>query len=171
MPNWVNNSRAVMHDLINLNRRVMVTMVMQQDLPPARWRISGSGTGCFTCYTSSELNGPPLCMVNAAIGKEREFEIRPANKKEKGVDCGGRTRPEWKPPESPASRGHKVILYEKQNKLGGSLPLAAMVKGFEREDFLGFVHYLSNQMTELGVDVRLGKEINRESLKRLNRKS
>lgn len=57
-----------------------------------------------------------------------------------------------------ALRGHKVILYEKEPKLGGSMPLAAMVKGFDREDILGLVRYFKTQITKLGVDIRLGKE-------------
>jgi 2,4-dienoyl-CoA reductase (NADPH2) len=42
-----------------------------------------------------------------------------------------------------------------------------MVKGFEREDFMGFVRYLINQMTKLGVDVRTGKEINRSIIEEI----
>ena len=60
-----------------------------------------------------------------------------------------------------ALRGHEVILYEKERKLGGSMPLAAMVKGFDREDILSLVRYHKTQITKLGVDVRLGKEVNR----------
>jgi pyruvate/2-oxoglutarate dehydrogenase complex dihydrolipoamide dehydrogenase (E3) component len=39
-----------------------------------------------------------------------------------------------------------------------------MVKGFEREDFLGFVNYLSTQIIKLRVDVRLGTEVNRSAV-------
>jgi 2,4-dienoyl-CoA reductase (NADPH2) len=60
-----------------------------------------------------------------------------------------------------ALQGHKVILYEKEPKLGGSLPLAALVKGFDREDILGLVDYYRIQLGKLGVDTRLGKEVNR----------
>ena len=55
-----------------------------------------------------------------------------------------------------ALRGHQVMLYEQQSKLGGSIPLAAMVKGFEREDLLVFIEYLERQMVKLGVDVKTG---------------
>jgi 2,4-dienoyl-CoA reductase (NADPH2) len=59
-----------------------------------------------------------------------------------------------------ALRGHEVILYEREPKLGGLLPLAAVVKGLEIEDLAALVRYLKNQITKLGVKVRLGGEIN-----------
>ena len=57
-----------------------------------------------------------------------------------------------------AIRGHKVILYEKESKLGGLLPLAALVKGTEVEDLPAMVSYLENQVEKLGVKVHLGEE-------------
>jgi len=39
--------------------------------------------------------------------------------------------------------------------------LAALVKGFDREDILGLVDYYKIQVTKLGVDIRLGQEVNR----------
>jgi 2,4-dienoyl-CoA reductase (NADPH2) len=55
-------------------------------------------------------------------------------------------------------KGHEVILYEKGHKLGGLLPLAALVKGHEGEYLMQYVHYLERQVANLGVDIRLGKE-------------
>ena len=51
------------------------------------------------------------------------------------------------------------MLYEKESKLGGSLPVAALVKGFHREDILALVSYYETQLLKLGVDTRLGKEV------------
>ena len=59
-----------------------------------------------------------------------------------------------------AIRGHEVILYEKEPKLGGLLPLAALVKGLEIEDLPALVRYLKVQITKLGVKIRLGQEVN-----------
>ena len=58
-----------------------------------------------------------------------------------------------------ALRGHEVILFEKSSKLGGLLPLAALVKGLEIEDLPAIVRYLKRQITRLGVKTRLGKEV------------
>jgi 2,4-dienoyl-CoA reductase (NADPH2) len=56
-----------------------------------------------------------------------------------------------------ASRGHHVTLLERQNKLGGLLPLAVMVKGTDTEDILSYLEYLRSQLDTLGVDVQLGR--------------
>ena len=57
-----------------------------------------------------------------------------------------------------AMRGHEVTLYEKAGDLGGLLPLAALVKGFVFQDFLGLVRYLRTAIIQLGVKVRMGTE-------------
>jgi 2,4-dienoyl-CoA reductase (NADPH2) len=63
-------------------------------------------------------------------------------------------------------RGHQVTLYEESNMLGGLMPLAAMVKG-PHEQIMDFVSYLSNQMTKLGVKVRLGERVDLAVVDRL----
>ena len=57
-----------------------------------------------------------------------------------------------------ALRGHDVTLFERTGRLGGLLPVAAMVKGPDPEDLPEIVRYYGRQLEELGVDVRLGKE-------------
>jgi 2,4-dienoyl-CoA reductase (NADPH2) len=65
-----------------------------------------------------------------------------------------------------ALRGHQVILYEKNSRLGGLMPLAAMVKG-PHERILDFVNYLSNQINKLGVEIKLGREADLAVIERL----
>jgi 2,4-dienoyl-CoA reductase (NADPH2) len=67
-----------------------------------------------------------------------------------------------------ALRGHEVILYEKGNKLGGLLPLAAIVKDLEFESILDTIHYFKTQMTKLGVTTRMGEEVNLSVIKKIN---
>jgi len=66
-----------------------------------------------------------------------------------------------------ALRGHEVLLYEKERSLGGSLPLAAVVKGFEREDLVSLVQYLQRQITKLGVTITCGKEVDRSLVEKV----
>ncbi len=60
-----------------------------------------------------------------------------------------------------ALRGHEVVLYEKEHQLGGSVPVAATIKGPEIEDLPALVRYLNTQITKLGVKINLGKEVNK----------
>jgi 2,4-dienoyl-CoA reductase (NADPH2) len=63
-----------------------------------------------------------------------------------------------------ALRGHQVFLYEKTEKLGGQLPLAAIPPG--RGEFLTYVRYLENQMKNLNVSVRTRTEVTPEHVDR-----
>jgi pyruvate/2-oxoglutarate dehydrogenase complex dihydrolipoamide dehydrogenase (E3) component len=58
-----------------------------------------------------------------------------------------------------AERGHSVSLWEKGKYLGGSMSLAAMVKGAGTEDVREVIWFFRRQVKKLGVDVHLGKEI------------
>ena len=147
-------------DFISFNRCLMADPELPNKLAEGRPEDIRPCTGCVTCFDNNEKGNPPLCQVNAALGKEREYEIKPTEKK-KRVMVVGSGPAGMETARVAAMRGHRVILYEKDNHLGGSLPLAAMVKGFEREDLLGLVRYLKTQITKLGVDIRLGKEVSK----------
>jgi 2,4-dienoyl-CoA reductase (NADPH2) len=144
-------------DFISFNRRLMADPELPIKLAEGRPEDIRPCTGCVTCFDNNEKGNPPLCQVNAALGKEKEYEIKPAKKK-KRVMVVGSGPAGMETARVAALRGHEVILYEKERKLGGSMLLAAMVKGFEREDLLGLVRYLKTQIIKLGVDIRLGKE-------------
>jgi pyruvate/2-oxoglutarate dehydrogenase complex dihydrolipoamide dehydrogenase (E3) component len=55
-----------------------------------------------------------------------------------------------------AMRNNKVILFEKQNKLGGNVRIAGIPE--DRSEVLNIIDYLANQMKRLNVDVRTGVE-------------
>jgi 2,4-dienoyl-CoA reductase (NADPH2) len=57
-----------------------------------------------------------------------------------------------------ALRGHDVTLYEKSRRLGGLLPLAALIKGTEVEALPAITRYLGRAITRHGVKIELGKE-------------
>jgi 2,4-dienoyl-CoA reductase (NADPH2) len=51
------------------------------------------------------------------------------------------------------------MLLEKTRKLGGLVPMAAIVKELEIDDLLGLLRYFRTQMTKEGVKVRRGQEV------------
>jgi 2,4-dienoyl-CoA reductase (NADPH2) len=59
-----------------------------------------------------------------------------------------------------AERGHRVVLYERANRLGGQIPAAASVPS--RAELLDITRNLVAAATRLGVDVRLGCEADAE---------
>jgi 2,4-dienoyl-CoA reductase (NADPH2) len=147
-------------DFISLNRRLMADHELPNKLAEGRLEDIRPCTGCFTCFDNNEHGNPPLCQVNAALGKDKEYEIKPAKKKKKVMVVGSGPAG-IETAMVAALRGHELILYEKERRLGGSMVLAALVKGFAREDYLGLVSYYRIQLAKLGVDIRLGKEVDR----------
>ena len=65
-----------------------------------------------------------------------------------------------------ALRGHDVELYEKDEKLGGQVNIAAKIP--TRDEFSDIRRYLEIQMEKLGVNVRPNKEITLEMVKSID---
>jgi 2,4-dienoyl-CoA reductase (NADPH2) len=113
---------------------------------------------CTRCSTCQKMNGlPKECRVNAALGTE-QYEIKKAERARRVLVVGGGPAG-MEAARVAALRGHQVWLYEKEHKLGGSLPMAAMVKGREIENLPALIRYLERQITKLGVKIRMGKEV------------
>ena len=95
------------------------------------------------------------CQVNAALGREREYEIKPAEKIKRVLIIGGGPGG-MEAARVAALRGHDVTLYEKDKKLGGQL-VPASVPPF-KQPIKDQVEYLKNQIEKLGIKIVLGRE-------------
>lgn len=95
------------------------------------------------------------CQVNAELGRERDYEIRPASRRRSVLVVGGGPAG-MEAARVAALRGHAVTLHEKEHELGGQLVLASMPP--HKEDVRAFIDYLVRQIQKLGVRVRLGTE-------------
>lgn len=108
--------------------------------------------GCFDTLFNRQ---PVTCLVNARAGAEAKLTIEPAKHKKKIMVIGGGPAG-TEAARVAALRGHEVCLYEKNERLGGQLPLAAIPPG--RGEFLTFVNYLEKQLSKLNVVVRTRTE-------------
>jgi 2,4-dienoyl-CoA reductase (NADPH2) len=61
-----------------------------------------------------------------------------------------------------SSRGHKVVLFDKANELGGQLNIAKQIPG--KEEFHETIRYYKTQLALSKVDVRLGVEVHAKDL-------
>ena len=110
------------------------------------------------CTADDGCLGTRRCRINALVGTEQNT-IEKADRVKKVLVVGGGPAG-MEAARVAALRGHDVTLYEKSNKLGGLLPMAAVIKGTEIEDLPAITRYLKRQMTKLGVNIRLGNEVN-----------
>ena len=160
--------RQGMADFIYINRRLIADHDYPNKIKEGRLKDIAPCTACMTCFAQFDFYAKypgVFCRVNAAAGKEKEYELKPAAKKKKVMVIGGGPAG-MEAARVAALRGHHVTLFEKE-RLGGSANVAAVVKGTEKEDILNLVDYLKVQINKAGVDVREGQEATIETVQQI----
>ena len=145
-------------DFIGMCRSLLADPELPNKLAQGRPEDIAPCTACLHCLEQVRFHKPVRCRINASLGRGSEFDIKPAEKKKKVLVAGGGPAG-MEAARTAAIRGHDVILYAKERKLGGLLPTAALVKGTEIEDLVAFIRYFKTQLAKLAVDVRLGQEV------------
>jgi 2,4-dienoyl-CoA reductase (NADPH2) len=152
-------------DFIGMNRPLIADADLPNKLKAGHPEDIALCTRCGTCLDQNE-SFLRHCRINAQVGFGRYGFPRAATKKKVVVVGGGPAGMEAA--RVAALRGHEVTLVEKTSRLGGLMPLAALIKGLELEDLPGLVEYLKTQITKAGVKVELGKEATPESIQAMN---
>ncbi len=153
-------------DAASLGRRLLADPDLPNKLMEGKPEDIRPCTTCGTCLDLLVQSKPITCRVNAALGKERESEIKTVDKPKRVVVVGSGPAG-MESARVAALRGHEVTLYEKEPKMGGLLPLAALIKGTEIDNISPFVNYLRTQIIKLGVTIRLSEEYTTEVNKKL----
>ena len=147
-------------DIIGFNRRIFADPEYPNKVREGRFDDIQPCTKCGHC--SSTYNEPRHCRINACFGTD-SYDLAPLGTKKKVLVVGGGPAG-MQAARVAALRGHDVSLWEKGRYLGGSVPLAGVVKGFDVEDVTEVVDFFKKQVAKLGVDVKLGKEFDARSI-------
>ena len=111
--------------------------------------------GCYARISGNKTIG---CIQNPAIGCEKTQgigSIKPAPVKKKILIVGGGPAG-LRAAEIAAQRGHQVTLYERNDKLGGQINIAALGAG--REEIGSVIRNEENRLKILPVEIILSKE-------------
>jgi 2,4-dienoyl-CoA reductase-like NADH-dependent reductase (Old Yellow Enzyme family) len=111
------------------------------------------------CVGANNCAGSPvglLCIQNAATGRERFLPhvITRSDGPARKVVIAGAGPAGLEAARVAASRGHRVVLFEAADRVGGQLELAVKVPW--RASLAGISRWLEGQIRKLGVDLRLG---------------
>jgi 2,4-dienoyl-CoA reductase-like NADH-dependent reductase (Old Yellow Enzyme family)/thioredoxin reductase len=145
-------------DLIGMARQLVADPEWTVKAAAGRYTDIVPCIGCNACVQRLGT-GLSRCSVNAALGREREFAIRPAARPKKVLVAGGGPAG-LEAARVAALRGHQVTLLEKGPVLGGQLALAATPPF--KDEIGSLTDYLAGQIKALGVRVRLDTEATAE---------
>ncbi|MFD6450510.1 FAD-dependent oxidoreductase, partial [Nocardia sp. NPDC060220] len=108
------------------------------------------------CLDHAFGNKKVSCLVNPRAGSETTLNLLPT-RRAKRIAVVGAGPAGLSAAVSLAERGHRVDLFESDDKIGGQFDIARRIPG--KEEFDETIRYFRVQLAEHGVDVRLGKSV------------
>jgi 2,4-dienoyl-CoA reductase (NADPH2) len=152
-------------DFVGMTRRLLADPEYPLKVAEGRLDEIAPCSGCLYCWHVRAYNGTGIrCRINPSLGREWEWETKPAQKRKRVLIAGGGPAG-LEAARVAASRGHEVVLYEKGHQLGGLLPLAAIIKEAESDSLLDIIRYFKTQLNKLRVETRVGKEVDSSVVK------
>jgi len=149
-------------DFVAFGRKILADPAFPKKLAEGRAEDVRPCIYCYTCVSAIYLRQAGRCAVNPETGFEHVEQVRPAAPRRRYAVIGS----------GPAGleaarrldeRGHDVVLFEKEERLGGTLRVASLP--YEPNNRL--LDWLIREVEKSGVDVRLATEATVESLRAL----
>ncbi len=149
-------------DLVNMGRPLLADPELPNKTAAGDYnairRCIACNQGCLDMvFTFQDVQ----CTVNPLAGKEDRINVLPAETAKNILIIGGGPAG-MEAAYTAASRGHRVTLWEKNNRLGGNLSYAAMPPG--KEDFITLLDYYEEMLARYGVGVMLNHEADAEEI-------
>lgn len=152
-------------DVIAMGRKLLADPELPNKLREGREADVRPCIYCYTCVAQAFFDRSVRCAVNPVTANEAALaatERTQASERKRVVVVGGGPAG-MEAARVAALRGHDVTLFEKSARLGGTLRFASLV--YEPNERL--LRWLTRQMEELGVDVKLETEATAERVRAL----
>lgn len=153
-------ARAVVEghvDMIAMTRAHIADPHLVKKLSEGREDDIRQCVGAGYCIDRIYVGGDALCIQNAATGREATMpHVIPKADVARKVVVVGAGPGGLEAARVCAERGHKVVLFEKSDRAGGQINIAA--KATWREALSGIPRWLFTQVQKKGVDIRLSTE-------------
>lgn len=126
-------------------------------------RCCGCNEGCLDGFANLDM--PHItCLRNPAVGREAECIITPSDNPRTVLVAGGGMAG-MMAARTLRKRGHRVILCEVSNRLGGQFILAGSTP--HKLDMKKAALEMGEQIVNLGIDVRLNTPVTAEQIRQL----
>lgn len=123
---------------------------------------------CNTCCGRSAFFKKTRCAVNPINGRELQYpdgKVKKAEEKKKVVIVGGGPAG-MQAALTAVERGHDVVLFEKEGRLGGTLNHAAELEF--KKDLKNYVEWIVAQTLKCGAEIKLNTEATTDNVKAEN---
>lgn len=146
-------------DLVCIGRGLLADPEMPKKAEQGRVEDIRTCIACNTCMESIFRRGRVECLVNPALGREKEMVFYPAETPKKVMVIGagpGGLNVAW----VAARRGHEVHLFEKQDNVGGQLIFGSVTP--YKKELHNLIRFQKRQIERFGVICHLNTEVTRE---------
>ena len=136
-------------DLVAMARSLIADPELPNKAREGRYDEIRTCIACNRCFDNLFEGGSIICMVNPAVGREKEYQIKETESPKKVIIIGGGPGG-MEAARITSLRGHDVILYEKSNSLGGQINLITACK--EMCEFENIKKYYENQLKNVRIE-------------------
>ena len=150
-------------DMIAMTRAHMADPHLMKKLSEDRVDDVRQCVGANYCIDRIYVGGDALCIQNPSTGREQSLpHVLPRAQGKRRIVVAGGGVAGMEAARAAAERGHDVVLYEKADRLGGQVNLAA--RAVWRENLSGITRWLAQQVEKKSIEVRLNTAATREAV-------